>query len=101
MKNLIVIVLLLTLSACSRGSGTYIGQVVDVGWEGWIFSSCETRWKTSEQASTFSDSSSRDPALCNQLQASIGKKYKVRWRHQIPHFTTNTKYIIEAVEPVE
>ena len=101
MKNLLVIATLLTLTACSRGSGTYIGQPVDVGWEGIFMKSCEADFKTSDQASTLTKASSYSQRDCEELQNNLGKKYRIRWRHCAMCPGLDTTYEITAMEQVQ
>lgn len=102
MKKLyLVLVLALLAQGCSRGSGTYVGQVVDASWEGWIFKSCEVEWKTSDQSSTVQVSSSHSKELCDRLQDQLGKKFKVRYTHRAPKFTAGSFYIIDSIQEVQ
>ena len=101
MKRLVLLLSVLALVGCSRGGGTYVGQVTDAAWEGWFFSSCEVEWKTSDQASTVQESSSRDKALCDKLQESIGKKFRVKYTHRTPAITVSSFYVIDSVQEVQ
>lgn len=98
MKALILLALLVS---CSRGSGTYTGQSLDVGWEGYFFDTCELSFRSSEQSSTSQYASSFDKNLCDELQSNIGKKYVVKWKHKFPSFTTDSNYIIESIKEVK
>ena len=98
-KNLLLCVVL--LAGCSRGSGVYVGQVVDVGWEGFWVQTCEMEFRTSEQSSTKSGASSYDKALCDRMQESVGKKFKVRWKQCMNCWAADSPYIVESVEEVK
>jgi hypothetical protein len=96
----VLVLCVLVLAGCSRGSGVYVGQVVDVGWEGFVFYSCEAGFKTSEQASTQSNASSYDKALCDYLQENVGKKMRVNWKHCNFCVGLDTRYEITSVEEI-
>lgn len=100
MKIFYVMAACFALLGCSRGSGTYVGQVVDVGWEGFFVKTCEAEFKTSEQASTAQSSSSYSQELCNKLQSNVGKKYRVKWRHCSFCFALDSNYEITALEEI-
>lgn len=92
------ILLLFLVVSCSRGSGVYNGVAVDVGWEGYIFPSCEVEFKTSEQASLGQKASSTSKDTCDRLMAGMGKRYVVKWKHSPFNLMIDTDYTIESVQ---
>jgi hypothetical protein len=96
--RLILVLPLLVLGSCSRGSGVYRGVATDISWEGWWINSCEVVLKTSDQSShrEFISSTSKDE--CDELQDHMGKPMTIKYRHQFPSWTTDSYYLIEEVK---
>lgn len=102
MKKLyLVLVLALLAQGCSRGSGVYVGEVIDVGWEGFFKQTCEVEFRSSAAASTSSKASSYDRGVCDRLMNNIGKKFKVQWRNCRNCFALDTDYEITSLEEVQ
>jgi hypothetical protein len=97
MKKLLL-VLLLGLSSCGihTGEGTFTGRLVDIGWEGIIFKSCEMSFQLGEQSSNTSRGSTTSKELCDKLTAQSGQVLTVHWDNYVgPCLRTDTCIIIK------
>lgn len=71
------------LSACglfTTGDGSFTGRLVDVGWEGWIFKSCEVELQRGEQSSSMSKGSILDKQMCDALKARTGETITLQYQ---------------------
>lgn len=87
------------LSGCgffTTGEGTFNGRLVDVGWQGLIFKSCEAEFQFGENSSVRSSASTLDRVFCERLKEQIGQTLTVKYRTwAMPCcLTTDSKYEI-------
>ncbi len=82
--------------------GSYVGVLHDVQYGGIIFNSCEVRFKTNSESSTFENCSLKDKTQCMTLKDMVGKSVKVEYRELLGQpLTLGSGCVIEKVTNVD
>lgn len=83
-------------------TGHYAGVIQDVQYGGIIFNSCEVRFKTNSESSTFENCSLKDKTQCMTLKDMVGKSVKVEYRELLGQpLTLGSGCVIEKVTNVD
>lgn len=84
MKQLLTIALLaVTLTGCTKGTGTSEVKLIDVTWEGLLVKTCEVHAQYGQGSSNVGAFSALDGKLCEQLLAANGKDVKLKYEQTI------------------
>ncbi len=84
--TLVLILALLILSGCGMktGDGVFNGRLVDVGYGGLLFDTCEMDFQLGEQSSTVSKCSSPSKEFCERMKPYVGKVIEVKYDSIFP-----------------
>lgn len=88
-------------SFIDKGQGSFKGRLVDVGWEGVFFKSCEAEFQYGDNSSRVSYCSSYDPRFCQELSSHIGQSIQVHYTSTLTSgFTRTSKHVCVGIEDI-